>query len=52
MESKPFGEKTAKKPKYAYDGASSGCTWRSDVWDYVVSKYPSAEPWLKWAEQQ
>ena len=52
METRFFDEKTANEAKYAYDGASNGGTWRSDVWDYVVSKYPSAEPWLKWAEQQ
>ena len=47
MEPRLFDKKTAKEPKYAYDGASNGGTWRSDVWDYVVSKCPNAEPWLK-----
>jgi hypothetical protein len=52
METRLFDEKTAKEPQFAYDGASNGGTWRSDVWDYMISRCPSAEPWLKWAEQQ
>jgi hypothetical protein len=47
-----FGETTAKEPKYAYDGSRGGSTWRSDVWDYVVSRCPIAEPWVSWVERQ
>jgi len=47
-----FDEKTAKEPKFAYDGSTNGSTWRSDVWDYVVSRCPTAEPWLTWVERQ
>ncbi len=52
MHTRLFDEKTAKDSKYAYDGASHGATWRSDVFDYFISKCPDGEPWLGWAERQ
>ena len=39
-----FDGQTAKEPKFAYDGSDKGSTWRSDIWDYFVSKCPTAEP--------
>jgi hypothetical protein len=51
-DSRLFDEKTAQEPKFAYDGSNAGSTWRSDVWDYLVSKCPTAEPWLTWVERQ
>ena len=47
-----FEEKTAREAQYSYDGSSKGSTWRSDVFDYFISKCPDAEPWLTWVEQQ
>jgi len=48
-----FEEKTALNKCYQYDGSAdrSGPAWRSDVFDYFVSKLPAAGPWLRWAEQ-
>ena len=45
-----FEEKTAREAQYSYDGSSKGSTWRSDVFDYFISKCPDAEPWLTWVE--
>ena len=50
-DSRLFDEKTAKEPKFAYDGSDKGSTWRSDIWDYFVSKCSTAEPWLAWVER-
>ena len=47
-----FEEKIARESQYHYDGDSKGSTWRSDVFDYFISKCPDAEPWLTWVEQQ
>ena len=47
-----FDEKTARESQYHYEGGSQGSTWRSDVFDYFISKCPDAEPWLIWVEQQ
>ena len=47
-----FEEKTARDSQFAYDGNAKGSTWRSDVFDYFISKCPDAEPWLVWVEQQ
>ena len=53
MTSKVFEEKTARDKAMAYDGnPDNGATWRSDVYDYFVSKWPDCEPWLSWAEEQ
>ena len=38
--------------RFAYDGSTNGSTWRSDVWDYVVSRCPTAEPWVTRVERQ
>ena len=52
MTDKIFEEKTAREPMYQYSGedAERGYAWRSDVFDYFISKLPAAGPWLKWAE--
>ena len=49
-----FEEKTAQQKCYQYDGSAdrSGPAWRSDVFDYFVSKLPASGPWLRWAEQR
>ena len=47
-----FDEQTAREAQYHYEGGSPGSTWRSDVFDYFISKCPDAEPWLIWVEQQ
>ena len=49
-----FEEKTAREKAYQYDGCAgrSGAAWRSDVYDYFVSKCPQVGPWLDWAEQR
>ena len=49
-----FEEKTAREATYQYDGnpEKKGAAWRSDVFDYFVSKCPAAAPWLTWAEAQ
>ena len=53
MTTKVFEEKTARDKAMAYDGnAELGATWRSDVYDYFVSKWPDCEPWLRWSEDQ
>ena len=53
MTSKVFEEKTARDKAMAYDGnPNHGAPWRSDVYDYFVSKWPDCEPWLRWAEEQ
>ena len=53
MTSKVFEEKTARDKSMQYDGnAEAGASWRSDVYDYFVSKWPDCEPWLRWAEEQ
>jgi hypothetical protein len=53
MTSKVFEGKTARDKAIAYDGnPDNGATWRSDVYDYFVSKWPDCEPWLSWAEEQ
>ena len=48
-----FEEKTAREKAMQYDGVplNHGHEWRSDVFDYFVSKCPAAGPWLTWAEQ-
>ena len=51
-DSRLFDEKTAKEAKFAYDGSNQGSTWRSDAWDYIASRCPTAGPWLTWVEQQ
>ena len=53
LSTKLFEEKTAREKCYQYDGSAdrSGPAWRSDVFDYFVSKLPAAGPWLRWAEQ-
>ncbi len=53
MTSKIFEEKTARDKSMTYDGnADHGASWRSDVYDYFVSKWPDCEPWLRWTEDQ
>ena len=53
MTSRIFEEKTARDKQMAYDGnAEAGASWRSDVYDYFVSKWPDCEPWLRWSEDQ
>ena len=52
VQTKLFEEKTARESQYAYDGEKSGGAWRSDVFDYFISKCPDAEPWLNWIEAQ
>ena len=52
IHSRPFEEKTARDPQCAYDGEKNGATWRSDVFDYFISKCPDVDPWLQWVEQQ
>ena len=51
--SKIFKEKTARERTYQYDGVPSngGHEWRSDMFDYMVSKCPAAGPWLSWTEE-
>ncbi len=49
MLSKVFEEKTAKD--FQYDGVTKGASWRSDVFDYFISKCPYGQPWLEWAER-
>ena len=53
LTTKLFEEKTARETCYRYDGNADrrGPAWRSDVFDYFVSKLPAAGPWLRWAEQ-
>ena len=50
--SKIFDEKTAKDSKYAYDGVTNGTSWRSDIFDYFISRCLDGQPWLDWAEKQ
>ena len=50
--SKLFDEKTAQDKKFEYDGIKNGSTWRSDVFDYLVSRCPGAGSILRWAEQK
>ena len=52
LTSKIFEEKTAREKPYQYDGnpEKNGPAWRSDTFDYFVSKCPAAGPWLAWAE--
>ena len=54
MTSRIFEEKTAREKIYQYDGSAdrSGASWRSDIYDYFVSKLPDAGPWLQWAEER
>ncbi len=54
VSSKLFEEKTARERTYQYDGnpEKQGPAWRSDIFDYFVSKCTAAGPWLEWAEQQ
>jgi len=54
MASKLFEEKTALAKNYQYDGVplNNGHEWRSDVFDYFISKCPAAGPWLRWAEEK
>ena len=53
LATKLFEEKTAREPTYQYNGCPdrNGPAWRSDIFDYFVSKCPSAGPWLEWAER-
>ena len=52
LSSKIFEEKTAREKAFQYDGVPlhNGHEWRSDVFDYFVSKCPAAGPWLSWVE--
>ena len=52
LSSKIFEEKTAREKAFQYDGVPlhNGHEWRSDTFDYFVSKCPAAGPWLSWAE--
>ena len=52
LTTKLFEEKTAREKMYQYGGdpAHGGPAWRSDCFDYFVSKCPAAGPWLSWAE--
>ncbi len=50
MNAKLFDEKTAKDSSFQYDGVHRGASWRSDVFDYLISKCPDGQPWLDWAE--
>ncbi len=52
MTSRVFVEKTAKEPLFQYDGVNRGATWRSDVFDYFISKRLDGMPWLEWAEKK
>ncbi len=52
MTSRVFEEKTAKESMFQYDGVNRGTTWRSDVFDYFISKCPDGMPWLEWAEKR
>ena len=47
-----FEEKTAREACYQYSGDAEkiGPAWRSDTFDYMVSKCLVAGPWLAWAE--
>ncbi len=53
LSSKVFEEKTAREKPYQYDGnpEKQGPAWRSDTFDYFVSKCTAAGPWLTWAER-
>ena len=51
MTTRLFEEKTAREASYRYDGGKNGSSWRSDVYDYFISKCPDADPWLKWVEK-
>ena len=51
LTSKLFEEKTARDPRYGYDGISRGAEWRSETRDYLLSKCPHAESILTWAEE-
>ena len=53
LTSKLFEEKTAREKCMQYDEVplNHGHEWRSDVFDYFVSKCPAAGPWLAWAEE-
>ena len=53
LTSRLFEEKTARERTYQYDGCAdrNGSAWRSDTFDYFVSKCPAAGPWLQWAER-
>ena len=53
LSSRLFEEKTAREKAYHYDGCPehNGPAWRSDTFDYFVSKCPAAGPWLQWAER-
>jgi len=52
VNTKLFDEKVAKDARFSYDGLAKGATWRSDIYDYFISKCPDGEPWLAWAEHQ
>jgi len=45
---KLFEEKTAREHSFQYDGVTKGASWRSDVFDYFISKCPDGQPWLEW----
>ena len=45
-------EQTAKDPQFQYDREINGASWRSDTFDYFISRCPDAHPWLEWAERQ
>ena len=47
-----FEEKTAKDAQFQYDGETKGASWRSDTFDYFISRCPDAQPWLEWAERK
>jgi len=53
LNSRLFEEKTAREKVYQYSGDAdrTGPAWKSDIFDYFVSKLPASGPWLKWAEQ-
>ena len=50
--SRLFEGKTAKDPQFQYNGEDKGASWRSDTFDYLISRCPDAHPWLEWAERQ
>ena len=53
LSSKIFEEKTALNKNYQYTGDAdkTGPSWRSDVFDYFVSKWPAAGPWGQGGER-
>ena len=52
MMTRLFEENTAKDKNFQYDGGDKGASWRSDTFDYFISRCPDAQPWLGWAERK